>query len=102
MGGYYGSPATVLRNNKKLLGEKNKLTRKDYVGIKSKKNENQTTATADLKILYEIRTKMQIEKRKRRRKQLFLFLFSIFLTILALYLITKIKWIGIDLNRTIY
>lgn len=34
MGGYYGSPKTVLKNNRDLLGKKNKLTRKDYIGIK--------------------------------------------------------------------
>jgi hypothetical protein len=31
MGGYYGSPKVILKNNKDLLGKKNKLTRKDYI-----------------------------------------------------------------------
>ena len=34
MGGYYGSPKVILKNNKDLLGKKNKLTRKDYIGYK--------------------------------------------------------------------
>ena len=48
MGGYYGSPKVILKNNKDLLSEKNKLTRKDYIGYKRENWEDHIKATPEL------------------------------------------------------
>lgn len=62
MGGYYGSPKTVLKNNRDLLGKKNKLTRKDYIGIKEVYTEDKIKTTPEL--LRQIRNKTIIENKK--------------------------------------
>ena len=48
MGGYFGSPKITLKNNKDLLGEKNKLTRKDYIGYKIKKWEDHKQSSPEV------------------------------------------------------
>lgn len=93
MGGYSGSPAVTLKNNKNLLGKKNKLTRKDYIGTKTMSNEDHIKASPEL--LNEIRIKIQNENKKRKKTQIIIAILSFVITIILLYTITKIEWVGI-------
>lgn len=96
MGGYYGSPKTVLKNNRDLLGKKNKLTRKDYIGIKEVYTEDKIKTTPEL--LRQIRNKTIIENKKRIKQQILFVILSIIFTILILYGISKLEWIGIKVK----
>lgn len=64
MGGYYGSPKVILKNNRDLLGKKNKLTRKDYIGFKDVYTEDHIKATPEL--LEQIRNKITAENKKKK------------------------------------
>lgn len=96
MGGYYGSPKSVLKNNKDLLGKKYKLTRKDYIGIKEVYTEDTVNATPEL--LKQIRNKTIKENKKRIKQQILFVILSIICTILVLYGISKLEWIGITVK----
>lgn len=87
MGGYYGSPKTVLKNNKDLLGKKNRLTRKDYIGIKDVYTEDSTKATPEL--LKQIRKKAIKENRRNRNQQILFVILIVFAFILIFYEINK-------------
>jgi len=96
MGGYYGSPKVILKNNKDLLGKKNKLTRKDYIGYKRENWEDHIKASPEL--LAEIRNRLQAENKKRKKQQIMLVLLSIIVAIVIIYLITKINYVGIQID----
>lgn len=85
MGGYYGSPKSVLKNNKELLGEKNKLTRKDYIGVKYYKTKDPIKSTPEQ--LEAIRLRVQTENKKRKKTQIMLVLLSFIITALITYFI---------------
>ncbi len=87
MGGYYGSPKTVLKNNKDLLGKKNRLTRKDYIGTKDVYTEDSTKATPEL--LEQIRKKAIKENRRNRNQQILFVILIVFAFILIFYEINK-------------
>ena len=93
MGGYSGSPAVTLKNNKDLLGKKKKLTRKDYIGTKEVQTEDHIKASP--KLLNEIRIKIQREDRKRKKMSILIAVISLIITIIMIYAISNIKWIGI-------
>ena len=94
MGGYCGSPAVVLRNNKRLLGEKIKLKRKDYLGSEKIFTEDHIKASPEL--LQEIRSRIQKENSKRTRIKIILGVISFLITILLIYFFSTIKWVGIN------
>jgi hypothetical protein len=83
MGGYYGSPKVILKNNKNLLGEKNKLTRKDYIGYKRENWEDHIKASPEL--LAEIRKRKQTENKKTKKQQMIFVLLIIIIIYLAFY-----------------
>lgn len=83
MGGYYGSPKVILKNNKDLLGKKNKLTRKDYIGYKRENWEDHIKATPEL--LAEIRKRKQTENKKAKKQQMIFVLLTIIIIYLAFY-----------------
>jgi hypothetical protein len=83
MGGYYGSPKITLKNNKNLLGEKNKLTRKDYIGYKRENWEDHIKASPEL--LAEIRKRKQTENKKTKKQQMIFVLLIIIIIYLAFY-----------------
>ncbi|AWM12851.1 hypothetical protein DI487_02520 [Flavobacterium sediminis] len=88
MSGYYGSPKTVIKNNKDLLGEKNRLSIKDYLSVKH--CDTKDSIKSSLEQLEAIRTKLQVENKKRKKRQIILAALSLFLSILLLYIIPKI------------
>lgn len=94
MGGYYGSPKTILKNNKDLLGKKNKLSRKDYLGIKYYETKDPIKSTPEQ--LKAIRVRIQAENKKRKKKQLLLALLSLVVAILIVILVSKIELVGIQ------
>ena len=72
MGGYYGSPASVMKNNKAQRRSERKPTDwRDYVGAKDVPTEDHIKATPEL--LAQIR-------KKYRRQRLFNFIVPILLT----------------------
>lgn len=83
MGGYYGSPKVILKNNKDLLGKKNKLTRKDYIGYKRENWEDHIKATPEL--LAEIRKRKQTENKKTKKQQMIFVLLIVIIMYLAFY-----------------
>jgi len=83
MGGYYGSPKVILKNNKNLLGEKNKLTRKDYIGYKRENWEDHIKASPEL--LSEIRKRKQNENKKIKKQQMIFVLLIVVIIYLAFY-----------------
>jgi hypothetical protein len=83
MGGYYGSPKVILKNNKDLLGKKNKLTRKDYIGYKRENWEDHIKASPEL--LAEIRKRKQTENKKTKKQQMIFVLLIIIIIYLAFY-----------------
>lgn len=100
MGGYYGSAATTLKNNKDLLGKKNRPGRKDYIGTKDVPAEDPIKANPEL--LREIRKKIQKENKKRKKTQILVALLSLFITVLIIYANSNIEWVGINLNRIVW
>lgn len=96
MGGYYGSPKVILKNNRDLLGNKNKLTRKDYIGFKDVYTEDHIKATPEL--LEQIRNKITAENKKRKKQQIIFVFLSILFTILIIYGVSNLEWIGIRLK----
>ena len=83
MGGYYGSPKVILKNNKDLLGKKNKLTRKDYIGYKRENWEDHIKASPEL--LAEIRKRKQTENKKTKKQQMIFVLLIVIIIYLAFY-----------------
>lgn len=93
MAGYYGSMSVVLKNNKTLLGKKNKNTRKDYLNIKEVVTDDPIKASPEL--LNEIRSKIQKQNKKRKKTQIVIAILSLATTILLLYAISTLEWVGI-------
>ncbi len=93
MAGYYGSMSVVLKNNKTLLGKKKRNTRKDYLNIKEVATDDLIKASPTL--VNEIRNKIQKENKKRKKTQLFIGFLSLVITILIMYAISKVEWVGI-------
>lgn len=85
----------TMRNNKALLKEK-KGNWKDYVGAQHIPTKDSIKATPEL--LEEIKTRLQAENKKRKKHQIMLALLSIIVTILVIYLITKINYVGIQMD----
>jgi hypothetical protein len=83
MGGYYGSPKITLKNNKDLLGEKNKLTRKDYIGYKRENREDHIKASPEL--LAEIRKRKQTENKKAKKQQMIFVLLVLIVMCITFY-----------------
>lgn len=83
MGGYYGSPKVILKNNKDLLGKKNKFTRKDYIGYKRENWEDHIKASPEL--LAEIRKRKQTENKKTKKQQMIFVLLIVIIIYLAFY-----------------
>ena len=83
MGGYYGSPKVILKNNKDLLGKKNKLTRKDYIGYKRENWEDHIKASQEL--LDEIRKRKQNENKKIKKQQMIFVLLVIIVMCFTFY-----------------
>lgn len=61
MGGYYGSPATILKNNKDLLGNRKRANKNDYIGIKNIPTEDHIKASPEL--LAALRKKYSRQRR---------------------------------------
>lgn len=100
MGGYCGSPNSVMENNKaQRRSTRNQREWKDYIGIKEVETEDYIKASPEL--LNEIRIKIQNENKKRKKTQIIIAILSFIITIVLLYIITKIEWVGIDLNRVV-
>ncbi|NHN25193.1 hypothetical protein FIA58_005825 [Flavobacterium jejuense] len=93
MAGYYGSMSVVLKNNKTLLGEKKRNTRKEYLNIKEVATDDPNKASSEL--LNEIRSKIQKENKKRKKTQIVIAILSLVITILVIYAMTRIEWVGI-------
>jgi hypothetical protein len=69
MGGYYGSPASVMKNNNAQRVKKRTLKDwKDFVGVKEIQTADHIQATPE--ILAEIRKKLQTENKLRLRKKI--------------------------------
>jgi hypothetical protein len=83
MGGYYGSPKVILKNNKDLLGKKNKLTRKDYIGYKRENWEDHIKASPEL--LSEIGNRFQAENKKAKKQQMIFVLLVIIVMCFTFY-----------------
>lgn len=83
MGGYYGSPKVILKNNKDLLGKKNKLTIKDYIGYKRENWEDYIKASPEL--LVEIKKRKQNENKKIKKQQMIFVLLIVVIIYLAFY-----------------
>lgn len=94
MGGYYGSPKTILKNNKDLLGKKNRVSRKDYLGIKYYETKDPIKSTPEQ--LEAIRLRIQIENKKRKKKQVLFAFLSLVVAILLIYFASKIELVGIQ------
>lgn len=94
MGGYYGSPNSVMENNKaQRRSTRNQRDWKDYIGTKEVQTEDFIKASSEL--LEEIRIKFQREDRKRKKMSILTAVISLIITIIMIYAISNIKWIGI-------
>ena len=85
-----------LAYNKSLRGNRNLTSWKDYKIKNDKPLEDHIKATPEL--LEEIRTRLQAENKKRKKYQIILALLSIIVAILVIYLITKINYVGIQMD----
>lgn len=96
MGGYYGSPASVMKNNKAQRVKKRTLKDwKDYVGVKEIQTEDHIQATPE--IVAEIRKKLQAENKLDLRKKIiktviFIVIIIIAFTVLNRYLSKNILY----------
>jgi hypothetical protein len=85
-----------LAYNKSLRGNRNRNSWKDY------KTHDLTPGYDPIKSTPEqleaIRTRIQAENKKRKKHQILLALLSIIVAILAIYLITKINFVGIQMD----
>lgn len=96
MGGYCGSMAIALRNNKKLLGDKIRNTRKDYLGTKDIPTDDHVQATPE--VLESLRIKFQKEKRNKSKFNAITFIISIIIAIFLIYAASTIKYVGLYPN----
>ena len=85
-----------LAYNKSLRGNRNLTSWKDYKIKNDKPLEDHIKATPEL--LEEIRTRLQAENKKRKKYKIILALLSIIVAILVIYLITKINYVGIQMD----
>ncbi|NJM79173.1 MAG: hypothetical protein HC854_05125 [Flavobacterium sp.] len=70
MGGYCGSPNSVMENNKaQRRSSRNQREWKDYIGTKEVETEDYIKASPEL--LEEIRIKIQREDKKRKKNEYF-------------------------------
>ncbi|KIX22113.1 hypothetical protein SY27_05465 [Flavobacterium sp. 316] len=87
MGGYCGSPASVMKNNKAQRRTERKPTDwKDYIGMKNIPTEDHIKATPEL--LAQIRTKYKRERKRKNIFQIILAFLSLIIAIGILYLLT--------------
>ena len=94
MGGYCGSPNSVMENNKaQRRSSHNKRDWKDYIGTKKVQTDDFIKATPEL--LEQIRNKIQKDNKRRKRIQIVIAIISLVITLLLLYAITTLEWVGI-------
>jgi hypothetical protein len=88
-----------LRNNKALRNNGKRANWKDYVGTKDIPTDDPIKASPEL--LAEIRTRIQIEEKKRKKQQILYAFLSLIFTLLIIYGISKLEWIGINLKQIV-
>jgi hypothetical protein len=96
MGGYSGSPKVTLKNNKDLLGQKKRLTRKEYIGVKENYTEDHLKASPEL--LQKIRLKTIRANKKRKKSLIISGVFSLIIILILLYFINSVEFVGIQLH----
>lgn len=85
-----------LAYNKSLKSKNNRVSWKDYkIKDLTPGNDPITTSPEQLEA---IRVRIQNENKKRKKHQIMWALLSIIVAILVIYLITKINYIGIQMN----
>ena len=85
-----------LAYNKSLRGNQNRTSWKDYKIHDLTPGYDPIKSTP--KQLEAIRNRIQTENKKRKKHQIMLALLSIIVAILAIYLITKINFVGIQMD----
>lgn len=85
-----------LKNNKALRNIGKRSNWKNYVGTKNIPTEDFIKASPEL--LAEIRNRLQTEKKKRKKQQILFVFLSILFTILVIYGMSKLEWVGIQLK----
>ena len=85
-----------LAYNKSLRGNRNHTSWKDYKIHDLTPGYDPIKSTPEQ--LEAIRNRIQSENKKRKKHQIMLALLSIIVAILAIYLITKINFVGIQMD----
>jgi len=85
-----------LAYNKSLRGNRNRTSWKDYKIHDLTPGYDPIKSTPEQ--LEAIRNRIQTENKKRKKHQIMLALLSIIVAILAIYLITKINFVGIQMD----
>ncbi|WP_445719897.1 hypothetical protein [Flavobacterium sp.] len=88
-----------LAYNKSLRSRNNRVTWKDYKIQDLTPGNDPITSTPEQ--LEAIRFRIQTENKKRKKYQIILALLSIIVAILVIYLITKINYVGIQMNSAL-
>ena len=85
-----------LKNNLALRNKAKRSEWKNYLGSKDEVGYDPIKSTPEQ--LEAIRTRIQAENKKRKKHQIMLALLSIIVAILVIYLITKINYVGIQMD----
>ena len=85
-----------LAYNKSLRNKFDRASWKDYKSSNSKPLVDHIKASPEL--LAKIRTGLQAENKKRKTQQLVLIFLSIIIAILLIYTVSKMNWVGIQLD----
>ena len=85
-----------LAYNKSLRNKHNRTSWKDYKSSHLIPGNDPIKSTPEL--LESIRTRIQAENKKRKKYQIRLALLAFIVTIVVIYLITKINYVGIQMN----
>ena len=85
-----------LAYNKSLRNKFNRASWKNYKTSNDKPLVDHIKASPEL--LASIRTRLQAENKNRKKRQILLILLSIIIAILLIYTVSKMNWIGIQLD----
>lgn len=85
-----------LKNNRALRNKAKRSNWKNYVGTKDIPTNDPIKASPEL--LEEIRNKITAENKKRKKQQILFVFLSLILTVLIIYGVSKLEWIGITIK----
>jgi hypothetical protein len=95
-GGYMMGAIISLKNNLALRNKAKRSEWKNYLGTKDGVGHDPIKSTPEQ--LEAIRVRIQTENKKRKKQQIMLALLSIIVAIVVIYLITKINYVGIQMD----